>query len=330
MADGSAEGKDIEIVTVLIEAWTWAFKHLFSLFRYSWLSIAILVALMMAMVFGMFAIFQQTGMTEGSFWSNPSEFDFGRFMDLQKQYMVPLFVAGLGINLIFSVISAVPVRAATSRALGEKPRIFLYFFNFRIGSEELRIGLLSFLVGMVLLAPSSIFSIMYYDEYLAMALEAFDAVSSKSNPQDMMRMNLMSMRLNSISMGISLLSALIMAYFYGRVIPAIPIIVRGGKGLGIRQALRLTKGYGGSMFGLAFGFFVAAMVSYIGLMIAAAVVLTLVMLIGVAVESPVVLVVALGLYVFLWLLFLAFLFGFGQRFKVTTYEWLRERQGEPA
>ena len=131
-------------------------------------------------------------------------------------------------------------------------------------------------------------------------------------------------RLSSLLNGLSLLGMLIAGFVYARLLPAIPIILTGGRGLGIMSAIRLTKGHGFILFGFVVAAYIGVMIGMFALMLGLLLIGGLIFAVLYMVSETIMgvgMFVVFGIFMLIWP---AFFYGYFQRMQVRAYQWVSE------
>jgi hypothetical protein len=231
-------------------------------------------------------------------------------------FLYLLFGGYLVIMCLMLFLYAVPIRGATKIALDQSFKKKFGLAYFRFGNEEARIGALTACIFVLFYGVQVVVQIWLFQDIMT----AFpDMVSSDGfrDPEFFREV----MRVQSVANGLTMLFLLVGAYFYGRLMPAIPIIVRGSQGLGIRAAWSMTKGHGmillGTIIGAYVGLVVGMIILWIGIMIVGVLVGALLFAV-----SEILIIAMVPIFVVLMFMWMAFFFGYFQRLQVGVYEWL--------
>jgi len=313
------EPEGFEVVTEIIDLWRWSFQNLGALVRMSWLPTIVIFVVMIA--FGLVIIALAAG---GALFELPEKGSLSEDQIFDALMNGPFLYLLFGGYVVFACLMmflyAIPIRGATKISLDQtfKEKIGLVYFRF--GSEEIRIGMFSICIFLLFYGVQVAVQIWLFRDVMT-AFPDMVLSGGDLDPETFREM----MRVQSLANGLTMLFLLVGAYFYGRLMPAIPIIVQGGKGLGIRAAWAMTRGHGmillGTIIGAYVGLVVGMMGMWIGIMIVGGIVGAL--LFAVNEVLPVVMVPIFVVLMFIWV---AFFFGYFQRLQVRVYEWLSTAQ----
>jgi len=313
------EPDGFEVVTEIIDLWRWSFQNLGALVRMSWLPTIVIIVVMAALGAALVALAVGGALFELPEKGSLNEAEvFDALMNGPFLYL--LFGSYLVVMCLMLFLYAVPIRGATKIALDQSFGKQFGLAYFRFGNEEARIGALTVCIFLLFYGVQVVVQIWFFQDIMT----AFpDMVLSGDNldPEVFREM----MRVQSLANGLTMLFLLIGAYFYGRLMPAIPIIVRGGKGLGIRAAWSMTKGHGmillGTIIGAYVGLVVGMIILWIGIMIVGVLVGALLFAV-----SEILIIAMVPIFVVLVFMWMAFFFGYFQRLQVRVYEWLSDPQ----
>jgi len=313
------EPDGFEVVTEIIDLWRWSFQNLGALVRMSWLPTIVITVVTAALGAALVAL-----AVGGALFELPEKGSLNEaevFDALTNgPFLYLLFGGYLVVMCLMLFLYAVPIRGATKIALDQSFKKKFGLAYFRFGNEEARIGALTVCIFVLFYGAQVAIQIWLFKDILT----AFpDMVLSGDNLDPEVFRELM--RVQSLANGLMMLSLLVGAYFYGRLMPAIPLIVKGGKGLGIRAAWAMTKDHGmillGTIIGAYVGLMVGMIILMIGLMFVGGIVSALLFAI-----SEVFALALIPLFVVLMFMWMAFFFGYFQRLQVRVYEWLSDLQ----
>lgn len=312
-----------EVITELMDLWRWGGRNLGVLVRISWPSVILMTFLTVLL-----AVVAFTALAGAAFLEPPEKGDPDFATIISDVLSSPYFFLGLFAYLattsLFMFIYAIPVSGATKLALDDEFRKNVGLGYFRFGSQEIRIGLLGILILVLYYGSQIVPQIWILGDMLTM----FDDVilSPETVDREVMREF---MRLQSLTNGLYLLALLVSAYFIGRLLPAVPIIVSGGPGLGIGAAWRMTRGKGlillGTIVGAYIGLTVGVLLFLIVLMIACLIVfMTAAAFVETMGDTTAIVLAFAGIAAMFAMIFayMAFQVGYFQRLQARVYQWL--------
>ena len=318
MSSEETKGEDFEVFTEVMDLWKWSFRNVGALIRVSWLSLVLTGALMAGALYMLFdTLFE--GVWSGGGKGKPAA-DLDVFADLFTTPTLFYLLAGYAAFLVLTIfINAIPTGGATRMALDPAFKKSFGIGYLRFGRAEFRIGLLLTILVLLSYGGQGLVQYWLFRDVFHLLSEMWNS-GGELDPEVLQRLTEVEAMTNAVSM----LALLVAGYVYARLLPAIPIIVEGGKGLGVRAALRMTRGHGMVLFGAVVLAFVFLFAGIFGLMIAGMIVAFLLAAL-VSLLSDVLLLIIVPLLILLFFAISGIYIGYFQRLQVRAYEWLSQR-----
>jgi hypothetical protein len=253
--------------------------------------------------------------------ADPGVEALSRFFTAETFAMMMAIYTAMLVLMMF--IYAIPIGAAARLALDPEFKSSIGLGYFRFGGTEVRIGLLGIVILLILYGPQLAITGWYFVDQWG-PLRDILIGGAKADPEITREMMREMMRAQSLLNGSTILALLIGAYVYARLLPAIPIILNGGPGLGIGAAWRMTRGQGMILFGTVVAAYFLLMAGFMIAAIGLILVVGLVAALLSTIHSSFALVI-LPIWIALMLAWSGFFFGYYQRIKVRVYQWLLTR-----